>query len=87
LTYSADYSREARNYLRKAPPADRGRLLARVELICEDPFNGNVSKPLQGRLDGTRSSRVGNFRIIFEVVQGELLVSVVKIGPRGDVYG
>jgi mRNA interferase RelE/StbE len=60
--------------------------LARVELICEDPFNGNVSKPLQGRLDGTRSSRVGELRIIFEVVQGELLVSVVKIGPRGDVY-
>ncbi|AXF56549.1 type II toxin-antitoxin system RelE family toxin [Salicibibacter kimchii] len=34
----------------------------------------------------TFRKRVGDFRIIFEVDQGDLIVLVLKVGSRGDIY-
>lgn len=41
-------------------------------------------KPLQGR-DGYRL-RIGNYRAIYHILEDELIIEVVKIGSRGDVY-
>ncbi|WP_110944984.1 type II toxin-antitoxin system RelE family toxin [Paenibacillus phocaensis] len=29
---------------------------------------------------------MGNYRIIYEVLNNELIIFVVRIGPRGDIY-
>lgn len=59
----------------------------RIHELCDDPFDIRYSKPLHGSLDDTRTSRLGNIRIIFRVVREQLVIVVVRIGPRGDVYG
>lgn len=86
MTYSVQLSRDARRYFDKLPQASRRRLAARIDLLSLDPFDPDLSKPLHGGLDGLRTSRVGDLRIIFEVRERVLLLYVVRIGPRGDVY-
>ena len=54
----------------------------KIEAVAADPFNPINSKPLQGTLK--RSARVGDYRILVEIVEPDLLI--VSIRPRGDVY-
>lgn len=51
--------------------------------LQHEPFQG---KPLKGRWEGKRSLRVGSYRIIYEVIQKSLIVYVLDIGHRREVY-
>lgn len=42
-------------------------------------------KPLKGQEDSWRM-RVGKWRVIFEVIESEVVISVISFGPRGDIY-
>ena len=57
----------------------------RLDQIAEDPFaeNPNVTK-LQNR-PGYRL-RVGDWRAIYDIQEGELIILVLKVGSRGDIY-
>ena len=54
-------------------------------MLAKDPYavNNNVAS-LNGR-DGYRL-RVGNYRVIYSIDDGELVVQVLKVKPRGEVY-
>ncbi len=43
-------------------------------------------KPLHGELKGLRSYRFGSYRILYEVRRGELLVIVIDLGHRREIY-
>ena len=53
-----------------------------LALLTREPFAGH---PLQGRLSGLRSLRVGSYRVIYQL-KTEQLVRVVAIRHRGTVY-
>lgn len=57
----------------------------KIEFIAQDPHAEipNALK-LQGR-PGYRL-RVGDWRIIYEIQQDEVIILVLKIAPRGEVY-
>ena len=43
-------------------------------------------KPLHGELKELRSYRFGSYRILYEVRHGELLVIVIDLGHRREIY-
>ena len=61
------------------------RIRDRLGQIAEDPFAQypNVTK-LQNR-PGFRL-RVGDWRVIYDVQEDELVILVLKVGSRGDIY-
>jgi mRNA interferase RelE/StbE len=63
---------------------DRQRLVRRIELLGEDPRPGGCQK-LAGSGDRYRV-RQGQYRIVYEIRDAELVVLVVKLGHRRDVY-
>lgn len=71
--------------LRKLPRNDARRIQAKLIQLAEDPYapNNNVTK-LQNR-DSYRL-RVGDWRVIYEINDAQVIIYVVKIGPRGQVY-
>lgn len=86
MKYRAEYSTQASSYLHRASPRTRERVARRVDELCADPFDHRLSKPLHGDMSETRSSRIGDIRVTFRVIHDVLVVLVVRIGPRGDVY-
>ena len=60
------------------------RLRRRIDRLAEDPFPAGAKK-LQAEEHFYRV-RVGDYRIIYQVEPKELLVVVVKIGHRREVY-
>ena len=70
--------------LAKSPPQARDRILRRIEALAEDPRPPGCAK-LTGLKD-TYRVRVGDYRILYEVHDRLVLVVVVRIGHRRDVY-
>ena len=61
------------------------RIVAKIKEVAVDPYapNNNLTK-LQGR-DGYRL-RVGDWRVIYELQDERLVMLVLDVGPRGDIY-
>ena len=61
------------------------RIVAKVKEVAVDPYapNNNLTK-LQGR-DGYRL-RVGDWRVVYELQDERLVMLVLDMGPRGDIY-
>lgn len=59
------------------------RVSAALDKITGNPFVGKV---LKGELQGLLSYRVGQHRIIYQIQEKEILIIVLKIGHRKEVY-
>lgn len=70
--------------LRPIPTQALRKILIAIESLSDDPRPSGVEK-LSGQ-DRYRL-RQGNYRIIYEINDIEVLVVVVKVGHRKDVYG
>jgi mRNA-degrading endonuclease RelE of RelBE toxin-antitoxin system len=53
--------------------------------LAEDPYR--VGKPLRLELQGYWSARRGQYRVIYSIHDDQVLVRVVRISHRSDVYG
>ncbi len=69
--------------LRKIDPSVRHRLQGAIALLAQDP-RPPAARALKGR-PGLRV-RVGDYRIIYTVNDDVLLVVVVTLGHRREVY-
>jgi mRNA interferase RelE/StbE len=69
--------------LRKLDPPIRARVQGAIALLAQDP-RPPAARTLRGR--PSLRIRVGDYRIIYTVVDEVLLVVVVTLGHRRDVY-
>ena len=70
--------------LRKLEPAIRGRIGVAIDQLGQTPRPAGVEK-LQGQENRYRV-RVGEYRVLYEIEDRVLLVLVIRIGHRRDVY-
>jgi mRNA interferase RelE/StbE len=84
-TYRIEVRPAALKALRNIHPTDRDRIRGAIALLGEDPRPPGA-KALHGRSGPRMRVRVGNYRIIYTVDEGVLLVVVVTLGHRSDVY-
>lgn len=83
-SYRVLIKESAARELEKLPRKDRVRAVARISSLSKDPRPTGCEK-LAGHDDRFRV-RQGNYRIVYSVGDRELLVWVVKVGHRRDVY-
>ena len=82
-TYEIEFRPAALRELRKIDRSTQSRIQGAISLLAQDP-RPPASRQLRGR-DGYRL-RVGDYRIIYTVDDGVLLIVVVTIGHRREVY-
>jgi len=83
VTYSLEILRSAQKALGKIARQDQDRIISAVEALAADPRPAGCKK-LSGR--PAWRIRVGSYRVIYEVQDEKLLVLVVQIGHRKDIY-
>ena len=69
--------------LGKIKTADRGKIVDAIDRLADTPHAGSA---LKGEFAGLRRIRVGGYRVIYEVDDGVLLVLVIRIAHRREVY-
>lgn len=86
LAYEIRLSRDAASFLTKTDKGTQSRVYAVLEALKYNPYNSLQDiKRLAGRNNQYRL-RVGKYRIIYTVDHGILLIFVIDIGSRGDIY-
>jgi len=77
------YTREAKKNVEKLDASIRKLIRKAVESLAVNPERG---KPLSHELAGLRSLRTSDYRVIYRIRGGELLIIVVAIGHRREIY-
>jgi len=81
--FSLVFKKSVAEYLRSIPNRDVKRLLALAQSLCDDPgATGCIKLSSQERY----RVRLGVYRIIYEIQEKELIIQVIKIGHRREVY-
>ena len=83
MSYSLKIKASARRELEKIDRTDRQRIIQAVDRLPDNPFKGTT---LKGELTGLRRIRVGQYRIIYEIQNEALIILVVHVAHRKDVY-
>ncbi len=84
MTYQVRLAPAAVRQLRKLDPPGRRRVQAAIDLLAEEPRPPGARQLVGGA--GEWRVRTGDFRIIYDICDEELLVLVIKVGHRRDVY-
>ena len=83
VRYSIQIKKSALKELRKLPQSDRPRLIAAIDQLAKQPHAGKL---LKGDLSGLRRLRAGNYRIIYEVDEGNVLILILRAAHRKSSY-
>jgi mRNA interferase RelE/StbE len=83
VTYSVSIKQSAGKALEKIARDDRVRIIDAIDQLKKNPAAGGV---LKGEFSGLRRIRVGSYRIVYEVQDLQLVILVIRIGHRRDVY-
>lgn len=81
--YRVVFRKSVAQDMRRIPNRDLRRILAAIDSLSEDPRPSGIEK-----LSGQERYRMrqGDYRIIYEIRDDEVIVVVVKVGHRKDVY-
>ena len=83
--YSVEYSKEARKALKGLPRNVAKLLLEKIEVLAADPCAPNNNLRKLTNHPGYRL-RVGDWRVVYLLQEERLVIAVVRIAPRGEVY-
>ncbi len=78
--------RRALRYLKRLSRPERERVKESLERLAMGPTSYPGVVQMAGEWAGYQRIRIGDLRVIFWYVEGEEMVYVDHIGPRGDVY-
>lgn len=79
--YKIIIKKKAKKFIDRLPKNERVRIVRAIEMLP----NGEDIKKLKGHNDLMRL-RVGEYRIIYTVDNGELIVYIIDADNRGEVY-
>ena len=83
-TYEVRLARRAQRSLANLERREQQRIRAALDLLADNPRPPNCVA-MKGE-DSVFRVRIGDFRIVYEVLDSVLLVHVVRIGHRREVY-
>ncbi len=81
--YKLYFQKKAEIFLKKIDKFERNKILKKILELKQNP---QIGKPLIGKLTGLFRLRIKNYRIIYQIIENKLIISVIKIGLRKNIY-
>jgi len=82
-TYAVEFSDSARKEVSKLNPQTALRITKAIYKLAGDPKKGNV-RPMVGSKHWRL--RVGDYRVIYDIQDKKLVILIIRIGHRKEVY-
>jgi mRNA interferase RelE/StbE len=87
MIYTVEFTRRSVKELNTFDSKIANKISHKIQILAKNPSNKALDiKKLKG-LSNVYRMRVGNYRVIYEIENNKLIITVIKIGIRGDIYG
>ena len=83
-SFEIRWKTSAKKELKKLEPSVIEKIITAVEKLLETPYPQGVRK-IQGA-EHTYRIRIGDYRVIYSIYANVLLIEIIKIGHRKEVY-
>lgn len=83
--YKLVFTKLALKSLQKLPKNEEKRIRTKLEQLAKDPYAANINMTKLQNRPGYRL-RVGDWRVIYDVIDEEVVVLVLNVGSRGGIY-
>lgn len=81
--YNIILKNPAKKFIKKLDNSERKKILSKIKQL---KINSQLGKPLIGNLAGLWRLRVGKFRVIYQIRNNELIIFILQVGLRKNVY-
>lgn len=87
MNYRLLWHKNASKFLEKCSPKQKETVKEKIALLQSNPYKHPQLdiKIMQG-FDDVYRLRIGQYRLIYRIQEGELLIFIMTMGSRGDVY-
>ena len=85
--YQIEFLKEAVNDLKRIDKIWQKRITGKIKLLAEDPqiLENNIKK-LKGEKGAYFRLRVGDYRVILDIIDDKLIIHVIELGHRKNIY-
>jgi len=84
--YEIELSKKAIKFLKTRDKKDKDRLFNEISKLSYNPRNSELDIKLLKNKDGIWRLRVGSYRVLYSIFDDVVVVLVLDIGNRGDIY-
>jgi len=81
--YKVEFVKSAQKELTKLPKQISHRIAQAIYTLCLEPRKGNV-RPMVGSTSWRL--RVGDYRVLYDILDKKLLITLIRIKHRKDIY-
>ena len=81
--YNIEFDKKAADFFKKLDKSLQNRIGKKIELLKNNPHLGI---PLVGNLSGFYKLRVGDYRIVYKIKNEQLIILILDIGHRKNIY-
>ncbi len=81
--YFLNLDKNAIDFLKKLDKQKQKRILNKLEQLKDNP---QIGKPLTGNLAGIWSLRIGKYRALYRIYKEKLIIIILTIGYRKNIY-
>jgi len=85
MPYTVEFTIKADRELSRLPEKDQQRIIKKLSALAQNPLPPDVI-PLKGELKGHYRIRIGVYRAVYCIKKDVLVVVVVRVGHRREVY-
>lgn len=85
--FSIIFSKKSKKHIQRLDRNTKLRVRNSILKLAENPYDTQINdiRPLKGYKD-TYRLRIGDLRVLYKVENQELIILVLEIGSRGDIY-
>lgn len=85
MKYVVEITASAEKSLEKIPKKDRLKIIEKIDALEHDPMPSGSIK-LQGVKEALYRIRSGDYRVVYSIKRDHLIVLIVEIGHRREIY-
>jgi mRNA interferase RelE/StbE len=84
MAYTVEFSKRAFRNLESLPKDIQKEIRSIIDYLEEDPRPNGITNMTE--LDKSYRLRIGDYRIVYSVLNGKLFILILSVGDRKDVY-